>query len=232
MATRRIWYTLSAVLMIASMALFFVTGLNLHGGVHRRHQGRGHLPGTADVEKVRTALEEQGFHEPTVQAFGTARDISARLAPDRAARHRRAGAQSRVDAALRSVDPGVDIKPLEFVGPQVGDELRNSAILAPVHHPAAGVRLPRFPLPHLAPVDGRHPGAAARSHPHHRLVRAVADALRPRGGGGAAGRGGLLAERHHHRVRPHPRALRGQPPARAAGWCWTSPSTRRCRAPS
>ena len=39
-------------------------------------------PGTADVEKVRKALESAGFHEPTVQAFGNAHDISARLAPD------------------------------------------------------------------------------------------------------------------------------------------------------
>ena len=30
----------------------------------------------------------------------------------------------------KGVDPGVTIQPLEFVGPQVGKELRNSAIWA------------------------------------------------------------------------------------------------------
>jgi preprotein translocase subunit SecF len=35
-----------------------------------------------------------------------------------------------VEDALSSVDAGVEMKPMEFVGPQVGDELRNAAITA------------------------------------------------------------------------------------------------------
>jgi preprotein translocase subunit SecF len=38
--------------------------------------------------------------------------------------------RTRVTTALKSVDAGVTIKPLEFVGPQVGEELRSGAIKA------------------------------------------------------------------------------------------------------
>ncbi len=128
MATRRVWYTLSVLLMVASIGLYITRGLNLSVDFTGGTTVEATFPDTANVEKVRTALEAQNFHEPTVQAFGTSREISARLAPE--AKQSVDQVRSRVETALRSVDANVVIKPLEFVGPQVGDELRNSAILA------------------------------------------------------------------------------------------------------
>jgi len=81
MHTRRVWYTLSLLLMIASLALFFTRGLNLSVDFTGGTNVEATFPGAANVEKVRSALEEAGFHEPVVQAFGTSRDVSARLAP-------------------------------------------------------------------------------------------------------------------------------------------------------
>src|SRR5512145_415729 len=81
MATRRVWYTLSIAMVIASIAMFFVRGLNLSVDFTGGTIVEATYPGTADIEKIRGALEAAGFHEPTVQAFGTASDISARLAP-------------------------------------------------------------------------------------------------------------------------------------------------------
>jgi preprotein translocase subunit SecF len=128
MATRRVWYTLSIALVVASVALFFVRGLNLSVDFTGGTIVEATYPGTADVEKVRAALESAGFHEPTVQAFGNSHDISARLAPETKLSVDQV--REKVDSALRGIDAGVTIKPLEFVGPQVGDELRNSAFLA------------------------------------------------------------------------------------------------------
>jgi preprotein translocase subunit SecF len=128
MATRRVWYTLSVVLMVASVGLYITRGLNLSVDFTGGTTVEATFPGAANVEAVRTALEAQNFHEPTVQAFGTSRDISARLAPE--PKQTVEQVRTRVETALRSVDANVAIKPLEFVGPQVGDELRNSAILA------------------------------------------------------------------------------------------------------
>jgi preprotein translocase subunit SecF len=128
MATRRLWYTLSIALMIASIALFFARGLNLSVDFTGGTNVEATFPGAANIEGVRHALEAAGFNEPVVQAFGTSRDISVRLAPEK--KQTVDQVRTRVDTALRSVDANVTIKPLEFVGPEVGDELRNSAILA------------------------------------------------------------------------------------------------------
>jgi preprotein translocase subunit SecF len=128
MATRRVWYGLSLVLMVTSLSLFFIRGLNLTVDFTGGTNVEATFSAAADVEQVRAALEREGFREPVVQVFGTARDVTARLAPDASLDADQA--RDRIDVALRSIDPAVDIKPLEYVGPQVGEELRNSAILA------------------------------------------------------------------------------------------------------
>lgn len=134
MATRRVWYALSIALVIASIVLFFVRGLNLSVDFTGGTVVEATYPGVADVEKVRNALEAAGFHEPTVQSFGNSHDISVRLAPESKPGVDQAKLveeiRNRVDGALKSVDAGVKVQPPDFVGPQVGDELRNSAIKA------------------------------------------------------------------------------------------------------
>ena len=128
MATRRIWYTLSIVLVLGSVALFLTRGLNLTVDFTGGTNVEATYPQAADIEQVRAALEEAGFREPVVQMFGSAREVAARLAPqpDLTLEETR----ERIEVALRSVDPGVEIRPTEMVGPQVGKELRNSAIWA------------------------------------------------------------------------------------------------------
>jgi preprotein translocase subunit SecF len=135
MATRRTWYALSAVLIIASIALYFARGLNLTVDFTGGTTVEATFPAAADVEKVRTALEGQGFKEPVVQAFGTSRDISLRLAPEAELADENPAQhldriRARINTALTSVDPGVVIQPTDSVGAQVGNELRNAAIAA------------------------------------------------------------------------------------------------------
>ena len=128
MATRRVWYTLSVLLVVASVALFFTRHLNLTVDFTGGTKVDATFPAAVNVEAVRKALEDQGFHEPTVQAFGTSRDITARLSPE--PKQTVEQVRARVDTALRSVDAKVEIQPPQFVGPQVGTELRDSAIKA------------------------------------------------------------------------------------------------------
>ena len=128
MATRKVWYGLSIVLMIGSIALFITRGLNLAidftGGV----TVEATFPQTANVESVRTAVAAAGFREPQVQNFGSSRDIAIRLPP--AADQNGAVIRAKLEAALKSVDPGAQILSLEVVGPQVGGELERSAVWA------------------------------------------------------------------------------------------------------
>ena len=128
MATRRIWYTLSLGLMMASLALFWSKGLNLSIDFTGGSQVEATFSTAAPIDRIRGALEEAGFHEPAVQNFGSSRDVAIRLAPVEG----RTVDQIRtiVTETLTSVDPSVQIQPIVFVGPQVGDELRKSAIWA------------------------------------------------------------------------------------------------------
>jgi preprotein translocase subunit SecF len=128
MATRRIWYTLSVLLMIVSLFSFFTRGLNLAidftGGV----SGEVSFPRAVNVDDVRARLAMAGFREPQVQNFGSSRDIAIRLPPDPKATT--SEIRTRLDTALRAVDPGVQVTQLDVVGPQVGNELRVSAMWA------------------------------------------------------------------------------------------------------
>jgi preprotein translocase subunit SecF len=128
MATRKVWYSLSAVLMIVCFASFLTRGLNyaidFTGGV----SVEASFPGTANVNAVRTGLEAAGFHEPQVQNFGSSRDIAVRLPP--IAGETGDVIRARIEKVLQGIDPGARILRLEVVGPQVGAELRVSAIWA------------------------------------------------------------------------------------------------------
>jgi preprotein translocase subunit SecF len=128
MATRKLWYTLSAVLMIVSFGSFFTRGLNLAidftGGVSAEVS----FSRATDVDAVRTQLRAAGFHEPEVQNFGSSRDIAIRLPPD--AKQSATEVRARLEGALKAADPGAQVVQLDVVGPQVGGELRVSAIYA------------------------------------------------------------------------------------------------------
>ena len=128
MATRRVWYTLSAVLMIVSLGSFFVRGLNLGidftGGVSAEVS----FPRVVNVDQVRAKLTTGGFRDPQVQNFGSARDIAIRLPPD--PQQSPGEVRARLETALRAVDPGVQVTQLDVVGPQVGNELKVSAMWA------------------------------------------------------------------------------------------------------
>jgi preprotein translocase subunit SecF len=128
MATRKLWYTLSAVLIVVSLGSFFTRGLNLAidftGGVSAEVK----FTNAADVDAVRTALTSAGFHEPEVQNFGSSRDIAIRLPPD--AKLAATEVRSKLEGALRQLDPNVQVAQLDVVGPQVGNELKVSAIWA------------------------------------------------------------------------------------------------------
>jgi preprotein translocase subunit SecF len=128
MATRKVWYTLSAVLMIASFVSFFTRGLNLGidftGGV----SANASFTRAANVDEVRAKLTAAGFHEPQVQNFGSSRDVAIRLPPDPS--QTAATIRTKLETALKSIDPGAQVLQLEVVGPQVGSELRTSALWA------------------------------------------------------------------------------------------------------
>ena len=125
MATRKVWYTLSAILMVGSFISFFVYGLNFAidftGGI----SVEATFPKQVDIGAVRRAVIGAGFHDPQVSYLGSTRDVTIGLQPTGQTADQ---VRPLFQSALATIDPGVKISALEVVGPQVGDELRYAAI--------------------------------------------------------------------------------------------------------
>jgi preprotein translocase subunit SecF len=127
MHTRRMWYGVSSLALIASIVLLFWHGLNLGidftGGVVLEFQ----YPQKADLEKTRATLEGK-FAHPQVQNFGDDRTVAVRLLPQ--ANQDVNTVSKAVTEELKKVDPRVILQRAEVVGPQVGKELTNQGGLA------------------------------------------------------------------------------------------------------
>ena len=128
MPLRKRWYVISAVLVLASVLLLAVRGLNLGidftGGVVMELS----FPADADLDQVRDALGKAGHGEAIVQAFGSPRDVLVRLLPAEGGNVN--AVSEEVLAALRSYEPAVELRRTEVVGAQVGSELAEQGALA------------------------------------------------------------------------------------------------------
>jgi len=129
MAKRRLAMVLSGVLILASIGSLFTRVLNF---------GIDFTGGTlievgyseaAELKGVRETLQAAGFGDAVVQHFGTARDVLIRLAPREEVS--KAELSDQVLESLRQAASGeLSLRRVEFVGPQVGDELAEDGGLA------------------------------------------------------------------------------------------------------
>jgi preprotein translocase subunit SecF len=121
MNTRKVWYGLSALLIVGSLGLVAIRGLNLGvdftGGV----VVETNFPQAPNIDVLRAALDKAGVRSAQVQAFGSSRDILVRLPPDPDAKGGEIGAH--ILEVFGAVDKGVTLQRAEVVGPQVGQEL-------------------------------------------------------------------------------------------------------------
>lgn len=120
---------LSSLLILASVSGFVIKGINW---------GLDFTGGTvielgfsqaADLAEIRQTLTHAGFDDAVVQLFGTSRDVLIRipLRPDMA--------QSTVGETIVSVlntaaEPQITLRRAEFVGPSVGEELKQDGGMA------------------------------------------------------------------------------------------------------
>lgn len=130
MGKRRIAVGLSAVAVLISIVSLVVKGLafgvDFTGGVIMEVS----YPQEADVEAVRATLANAGFGNVRAQHYGTTRDVLIRAMPSGDADEARQA--ENMLAALKVQDPGVELRRVEFVGPQVGSDLRVQGVLAMV----------------------------------------------------------------------------------------------------
>ena len=129
MRPRRRWYTVSSLLVVATIASLAWRGLHLAidftGGVEVEVS----FTQPADLDQVRSTLAAQGFTEAQVQVVDTVRDVLVRLPPQG---ETVTGAEvgARIKKVLAAIDPAVELRRADSVGSQVGRELANNGALA------------------------------------------------------------------------------------------------------
>jgi preprotein translocase subunit SecF len=83
----------------------------------------------ADLTVLRNTLDTQGFDDATVQNFGTTKDVLIRLKPHENISS--ADLSTKVlDAINKTTAEPASVRRVEFVGPQVGDDLAEDGFLA------------------------------------------------------------------------------------------------------
>jgi|SRR6056297_3896246 len=125
MGQRRLAIIMSSVLLLISLGSLMVNqlewGLDFTGGTLVEVE----YGDSADLDAIRSTLETRGYPGAQVVSFGTDRDVLIRLPADLDADG------SDVLQVLRSsTSDSVELRRTEFVGPQVGDELREQGGLA------------------------------------------------------------------------------------------------------
>ena len=114
----------SIVSVIAISTIGFKFGIDFTGGTmieldyHKSIQ----------TDTVRKELQAGGYKDAIVQYFGTSQDVLVRLAPRKGLTT--ADISNKVLDLLRAHDKEVELKRVEFVGPQVGAQLAEDGALA------------------------------------------------------------------------------------------------------
>lgn len=93
-----------------------VLGLDFTGGT----QIEVGYQNDANLEVIREQLTSEGFENPVVVFFGSEKDVLIKFKSDS-----NSGVEERVISALTENGVEVDVRRVEFVGPQVGEELRD-----------------------------------------------------------------------------------------------------------
>jgi len=128
MAKRKIAMSLSVLFVIIAISSLAVNklnfGIDFTGGT-LIEVGFSKSP---DLNNVRDILSDNQLGESTVQNFGSTKDVLIRIAPKEGINS--AELSSKVLEALSSIDNNVNMRRVEFVGPQVGDELTEDGGLA------------------------------------------------------------------------------------------------------
>lgn len=123
---------ISIALVLVSLGSILFRGLNFGidftGGVLLE----AGYPQAADLGAIRRQLAGAGFPEAQVQNFGSSRDVLIRLPPVAEGAAADAGGElgEAILAALRQDGATVDLRRVEFVGPQVGRDLTEQGTLS------------------------------------------------------------------------------------------------------
>jgi preprotein translocase subunit SecF len=124
----RVTTAISLITFIIAVWALAAKGLNLGVDFTGGTVLEVNYPQPAQIDHVRATVERLGYSEVAVQNFGSARDVLIRLP----AKSGMSGSQlsEQVMGALKADTAQVELKRVEFIGPQVGKELYDNGALA------------------------------------------------------------------------------------------------------
>ena len=120
---------LNAISLVTFLAAVFFLW---HNGLHLSIEFTGGTvmevtyPQTAPLESIRNKVEKLGYTDTQIQNFGSSRDVMIRLPLQKDAGGKLISSADQSNAVMQALDPsttGVKLQRVEFVGPQVGQEL-------------------------------------------------------------------------------------------------------------
>ena len=129
---RKLAFAFSAILIIIALGSLITRGLNFGLDFTGGTLIEVSYPSSVELDSVRKALDGAGFEDAVVQHFGTSKEVLVRIAPREGLSTAQIG--DKVIAALRkgraNGGQDVEMRRQEFVGPQVGDELKEDGGIA------------------------------------------------------------------------------------------------------
>lgn len=129
MALRKPAMVLSCALLLVSIVSLFTAKLNFGIDFTGGNIIEAGYAQAVELQPIRNALEENGYEDAVVQHFGTASDVMIRIAPD-PDKNKIEVASEIIEILRANHDGPVEERRVEFVGPQVGEELTEDGGLA------------------------------------------------------------------------------------------------------
>jgi len=118
---------LSGSLLVLSIGSLLFQGLNLGVDFEGGTLIEVGYPAPVELDEIRGQLEAAGFDRAVVQHFGSAQDVLVRIKPDD---RPQSELSNQVLETLRGESQELQLRRVEYVGPQVGEELRDDGGLA------------------------------------------------------------------------------------------------------
>ena len=126
---RKLALIISSILIIISIGSLIVNGLKLGIDFTGGTLVEIGYKESADLSVLRSSLADAGFEDATVQHFGSPKDVLIRIKTQDGVSNAMLS-DKVIAAANKGVTEPVDKRRVEFVGPQVGDELAEDGGLA------------------------------------------------------------------------------------------------------
>jgi preprotein translocase subunit SecF len=127
---RGVAITLSLLLMAASIALIAVKGLNFGVDFAGGQMIRVTFTQPVSLDELRTQVGSLGLGEPSIQEFGSPREVSIRMPLPAGGEEGANAAASKIRSSLVQQHPGARIDAVETVSGKVSGELVQSGALA------------------------------------------------------------------------------------------------------